>query len=394
MNRSTSRIALAATIALAAFGGAAAAQASTGEPATVSVRVEGESQTLLPESTVTTTTTPVVKNGNPSDSCPGTSALGALQLATGGDWEGKWEASFHQYVVESILGESHRFGGGSFWAFYLDHKYSSQGACAAELAAGEPVLFAALPESDSEHPPATLGILAPAEAQVGEAVTVAVSSYAAETGDASPADGATVSYEATGSASTDEQGHATLSFSSTGVQQLLVQAAGAVRTEASVCVHAPGASCSGDGTPGTPGSGTTPRGGVAGYTNTGKPSGPDAITATLSSIRNRHVYRRGHGPRVLAGEVHASLPVASVSLLLRRSYRGRCWAFDGAAASFRRARCGHAGFFKVASGPSFSYLLPERLPAGRYVLEIQASDVAGNRSKLVRGSTEVSFDVA
>ena len=42
-----------------------------------------------------------------------------------------------------------------------------------------------------------------------------------------------------------------------------------------------------------------------------------------------------------------------------------------------------ARFFKVASTPSFSYLLPGALQRGRYVLDIEATDAAGNRTSLV-----------
>ena len=57
--------------------------ALAGTPASVTVRVEGLTETKVPPAQVTTTTEPVVKDGKPADSCPGTSAAGALQL---GDW--------------------------------------------------------------------------------------------------------------------------------------------------------------------------------------------------------------------------------------------------------------------------------------------------------------------
>ena len=57
--------------------------------------------------------------------------------------------------------------------------------------------------------------------------------------------------------------------------------------------------------------------------------------------------------------------MTSISPRLRRSYKGRCWAYSGARERFARARCGHGSFFKVASGgDSFSYLLPARAAAG------------------------------
>ena len=62
---------------------------------------------------------------------------------------------------------------------------------------------------------------------------------------------------------------------------------------------------------------------------------------------------------MLAGTVGAHASVTSISLRLRRSYRGRCWAYNGSRERFEHVRCGQGSFFGVASGgDSFSYLLP------------------------------------
>src|SRR5204863_539992 len=106
---------------------AAPAFAAESSPATVTVRVEGLTETKLPATTVTTTTEPFVKDGNPEHSCAGTSAAGALQTATAGSWEGTWFSGLG-YSVETILGESHLFEEGSeanyYWSFWLDEKES------------------------------------------------------------------------------------------------------------------------------------------------------------------------------------------------------------------------------------------------------------------------------
>ncbi|HTZ86407.1 MAG TPA: hypothetical protein VMB05_07050, partial [Solirubrobacteraceae bacterium] len=60
---------------------------------------------------------------------------------------------------------------------------------------------------------------------------------------------------------------------------------------------------------------------------------------------------------------------------------------------FQRARCGQGAFFKVGSTPSYSYLLPAALAPGRYVLDVQATDEAGNRTTLARGSSRIVFYV-
>ena len=113
----------------------------------------------------------------------------------------------------------------------------------------------------------------------------------------------------------------------------------------------------------------------------------------LTSPLDGHTYKRGHAPRVLAGSVLAHTPVASISLTLRREYRGRCHSFNGVSARFVRARCGTGSAFKVSSNGLFSYLLPSALAPGRYVLDIEATDAVGNRTSLARGSSRIVFHV-
>ena len=95
-------------------------------------------------------------------------------------------------------------------------------------------------------------------------------------------------------------------------------------------------------------------------------------------------YARGGAPRVLAWDDQlAHTAVTSVSLELRRSHHGHCSTYDAVRGRARpRARCGTGRSFQVASGASFSYLLPFALPAGRYVLDIFAADGAGNTTAL------------
>ena len=60
---------------------------------------------------------------------------------------------------------------------------------------------------------------------------------------------------------------------------------------------------------------------------------------------------------------------------------------------FLRARCAEGSFFKVSTTGSFSYLLPSALQPGRYVLDIKASDAAGNTTTLARGTSRIVFYV-
>jgi hypothetical protein len=377
---------LPATLALAG-----APPALAGAP--VTVRVEGINQTLLPPTQVTTdATTSVVKDGNNEHSCSGGSAAGALQLATGGSWNGEWFSGFG-YSAETILGEAHAFEPGAaanyFWSYWLDNKASSVGICEGELQAGQSILF--FPECFSETgacpaPPNPLGISAPAVAQRGAPIDVTVTSYDNVSGAASPAVGAAVTGGGAG-ATTDSAGHATLAIPQAGNVQLQVTAPGSVRTETSVCVH--------DGNDGTCGT-TSPSGSstpVPGGAAAAAYKGPYAVVAQATGVQDGHVYPRGRGPKVLAGTIAAHASVTSVSLKLRRSHRGRCFAYDGVAERFKRARCGEGSFFTVGSAPSFSYLLPAALAPGRYVLDMQAGDAAGNRTTLARGTSRIVFYV-
>ncbi|HTA35094.1 MAG TPA: hypothetical protein VK761_00155, partial [Solirubrobacteraceae bacterium] len=372
-----------------------ASLARAAAPATVTVRVEGVDQTLLAPTTVTTSGTPVEKDGNPSHTCSGGSAAGALELATSGNWNGEWFSGIG-YSVETILGETLAFEPGAaanfFWTYWLDNKESSSGICEGELSSGDSVLF--FPACFSETEPSScpvapnpLGVDAPSVAEAGAPFTVTVTSYANPSGAASPAVGATVS-GAGAEATTNAAGQATLTLSSSGHTLLHVSAANAVRTEANVCVHKGNDGNCGTTTPGSA-STSTSAAPVAAATY----SGPYAVVAKATSVAEGHVYTPAKAPRVLSGTVASHAQVSSVEMRLRRSYRGRCFAYNGTSERFGRASCGSGSFFKVSSAPSFSYLLPGALAPGRYVLDLEAVDAAGHRSTLARGTSRIVFYV-
>ena len=68
----------------------------------------------------------------------------------------------------------------------------------------------------------------------------------------------------------------------------------------------------------------------------------------------------------------------SVRLSITRRRGERCWAFDGAAERFARHRCGGSRSFRIGDRADWSYLLPKRLPRGRYTIRVVAIDNAGN----------------
>src|SRR6516164_5272515 len=105
------RLLVSLTVLLLAWSsaGVAVEARAAQQPTQVSVRVVGAAPAftpLVPLTLVTTTTAPVVKDGG---NCSGTSAAGALDIATKGNWEGHWNSGFSDYEVISIEGQAYPF---------------------------------------------------------------------------------------------------------------------------------------------------------------------------------------------------------------------------------------------------------------------------------------------
>lgn len=86
----------------------------------------------------------------------------------------------------------------------------------------------------------------------------------------------------------------------------------------------------------------------------------------------------------------------TVYLRLTRRHLGRCTVFDGRSERFRRHRCGSgpARFFSIGATRAFTYLLPHALPAGHYVLDIEAVARGSQRDRRLHpGGSRVTFDV-
>jgi hypothetical protein len=372
--------------------------------ASVTVRVEGASSTLVPPTEVTTGSSPIVKDGNVAHSCPGTSAAGALQGATAGNWSGVWFTGLG-YTVETIAGESHQFEPGAaanyFWSLWLDNKPATTGVCGVELNPGDSILL--FPECFSETvpspcppPPNPLGIAAPGVAEAGAPVTVTVTSYANATGAPSPA-GKVMVAGGGASAETDPSGRATLKFSASGSVVVHASAPGSVRAETTICVHHGNDGTCGTQVPSGPASASTPAGsGVAGVRYTGS----NGILAKAGGVIDGHVYGPGAAPRLLQGTITGSVALKDVKLRLTRTLRrgggkASCSYYDGLSERFRSMRCGavHGRYFLVGARASVSYLLPAALAPGRYVLDVEATDAAGDQTRLARGTSRIVFYV-
>jgi hypothetical protein len=214
----------------------ASVPASAGTPAKVSVRVEGESSTLLPLTTVTTTTTPTPAPGN----CSGTTVAGALQLATAGNWD-------HEAYIRTILGETHEWtiGNPRYWALWVNDKYAEEGACTMQLTEGDRVLFLVDSATAPEYNPTVFPLElsgAPTEIAQGETAVVTVDKYSTS-GIASAANGVAVKGGET-TVTTNSSGQATIKFNALGTAHLRGTKSGFAPTASvAVCVHASGSHC-------------------------------------------------------------------------------------------------------------------------------------------------------
>jgi hypothetical protein len=368
--------------------------ALAGTPASVTVRVEGLTETKLLPTQVTLTGTPVVKDGNVEHTCGGNTGVGALQLATGGNWTGPWNSGFKQYEIYSIEGENHVFEKGApanyFWSFWLNDKESEVGACEAEVKAGDHMLFfpSCFGTACPQPTPLPLEVEAASNANVGEPTPVTVTRFSSS-GVASEVAGAAVVGGGAG-ATTDSHGHAVLTFSHPGEITVRATAPEAIRAETTICVH--------NGNDGSCGTTVSSSGGPSKSSATTQTSSQTLVSevAKAAGVKNGHVYSRHSAPRVLAGVIEIPLggTLRQVRIRLERRHHGRCFDFSGSRESFVRAKkCGSASFFSVGGSESFSYLLPARLPAGRYVYDIEGVDSAGQPTKLVSGVSHVVFQV-
>jgi hypothetical protein len=386
------------SLGLLAVLAAVAAPSSTAlaaGPANVTVRVEGDAATLVPRTALTTTTTPVTKDGDPAHSCTGTSAAGALEQASGGDWAGTYDTGFRDYAVERVRGERHTFSDPAYWGFFVNGEPANSGVCNTELNAGDTVLFVPTPSDgspigllDVAGVPRTVAPGAPFTVTVTRTRTTYDSSFNPSTA-RGPAAGVSV-----GGATTASDGTARITLTDRGPAG--IRATGGrddVRSATEpMCVT--------DGSDGACGT-TAPAAGCATTGDDGLCGTTDrrAPRAKITSVREGQRFARGKGPRTLAGIVAPDPSgIAKVSLrLTRTAAHRRCSTFDGTSERFvRMTRCGagRGRLFRASASEKWSYLLPTRLPAGRYVLDVRATDRAGNADTLLqRTRTRVVFTV-
>jgi hypothetical protein len=357
-----------------------AAPAAAAGPANVHVRVEGAGGNVLPRTAVTTDAAGTVnKDGQAGHDCTSTSAAGALEKATGGDWTGQWFGSGLGYGPVRILTETPDENT-SYWSLWLNYRFSDTGICGTELQNADDVLLFVdcFATPDCARVPLRLSRV-PASAAPGATAAVLVETFEvannypqpSETR-AVPAAGATVTVGGQRfTAGTDGIAH--ISYSATGVVDVRAEKPGRVPSATErTCV-----TTSSDGTCG----GAVPQ-----------PSAPDttAPTSTILGIRDGQRFSRRRAPRELHGTASADPSgLWAVKIRLTRRHRGTCWYFSGSKERLLERTCGKQYAFKVGESTEWSYLLPARLPRGRYTLDAYAVDKAFNRG----AETRVRFRV-
>ena len=353
-----------------------------GSPATVGVRVEGLSGTVLPRTTLTTTTTPVVNDG--THSCSGTSAAGALDLATAGSWAGTYNSSFFDYSVDTIKGETHLFSGSDFWSLFVNGYAAQTGICGLQLQQGDELLFAAIPQVGTTGVLKLAGVPTTAKPGVPFTVTVTrfVTTYDAmynAVNTSAPASGVTVAAGAA-SATTGADGTTSLTLTAGGPASVLATKTGEVRSIAEPVCVTDGA----DGFCGTVKPGATATTTAPPVTSAAIVPVADALPAlpTIGGLGEQARFKAAKAPRELKGTVAADASgVKDVLLSITRRSGKLCERYDGAKTAWMKMPvCGaqHGRFFSIGPSPTWSYLLPAALTKGRYVLDVRTVDGAGN----------------
>ncbi|MCW2993788.1 MAG: hypothetical protein JWQ18_1283 [Conexibacter sp.] len=373
-----------------------AATASPAYAAKVSVEIEGQSVTMAP--TVVDTVASVSKAGGAS--CSGAVPATALDAAVGGDWDGP------SYGVTRITTETHPFvSGGSSWAVYVNGRFINDTVCDHALADGDKLLFwwsdAFAGEGYDE--PLLLSAAATATPGTPFAVTASETTTAFDpdtyegTTTIAPSSGATVS-GGTSPVTTGVSGTASVTVGG-GPYTLVVTKANRAPARIAGC-----ATNGADGFCGTTAGVAPPPAAVAPCVTNGSDGrcgSPDklAANAAITAVSEGKKYKKGGGPRQLAGKV-ADDPsgIADVRLRLTRNDKGACATYDGKTEKFKTIKkCGaeHGTWFSVGAKQDFTYLLPSKLGRGRYVLDVEVTDKAGNTTKsLARGTSRVVFTVA
>lgn len=357
------------TLALTGVMVAAACANAVAAPVTVTLRVEGATQTLY-EGPVTTDGHQIDKGDGPhpcdgtnggANAAPGPTMTSALD-DSGIDWAGTWFSGFEDFGIDRIGPDA--ADASRFWGYALNYTPSNVGGCQQQVAAGDEVLFG-FDFFNKQH---LLRLSGPARAAAGEAFTVTV----VDGNGGAPMSGASV-----GGATTGSPGTATVSIADPGVHRLKAERSDSIRSNGlDVCVY----------TRGSGGCGTEPAAGAAPAPDApqlpaGPGSSPDttAPRAFITGLRAGRTYRRA--PRLLRGRVEEDRGIHQVYLRVRMIDRDGCRWLSGRREVFTRPRtCARARYIRLGESADWSYLLPFSLPKGaRYIVDVKVLDRWLNR---------------
>ena len=216
---------VAALIALV-LAASASALAASATPS-VTVRVEGKTATVLTATATQTQSAAIRRGGAPAGACPGSSAMGALAVATRGTWVGRYRPRRGGYKIKSIIGAHARR-----WELFVNEVAQTKAACQVALSSGDNVLFAAVPASGAPQYP--LLVSAPATTTAGSTFHVTVTGYNAA-GKGHPLAAATVSVNGA-SGPTNASGVVPLTPNHPGTYTIIATKAGYIRDEVVVTV--------------------------------------------------------------------------------------------------------------------------------------------------------------
>jgi hypothetical protein len=322
-------------------------------PVTVDLRIEGATRTLF-EGPVTTDVRPFNFTGSEPHECGTEVTSGQVIAAAPVTTAGTWNDGFGSPTFDTVAGEDVRFNGDKYLAEYRNGVAPDVGSCDVVVQNGDRVLFAFAAFGDK-----VLALSGPASLKTGETATLKVTDAAT---------GAAVAGAKVGSATSAADGTVTVGpYNDAGVQDFKAEQANYVRSNR------------------------------VRVTVTAADAPPTAIPFTVTAERDRTAPTATllrHSSRQLSGSFAADPSgIKMVKLRLTKRLGKRCWYFSGRMERFKRTKCGNGAYFAIGDRADWSYLLPERLTSGRYVLDAIAIDNAYNRTPLERGKTRVVFTV-
>ena len=368
-------------------------------PVTSDLRIEGAQRTYFEGRVTTDVRTLDGRDGSGPHDCGTTPTVGGL-LGTAAETApfslvARYYPDFgNEFFLETVEGETPDFDATStYWSLFDDGVATQTGMCGTAVQGGDEIVFAV---TDGDDP--LLALSAADTARPGETVELTVTDRA----DGQPVAGAAVGGQTTGA-----DGKARVTATQRGTTAYKATMPGTIRSESEpVCVTDGQDGFCGtrrpDGTTVTPGPSSTP--GSTGSTTTTNPTTTPTTTppatrdtrrpvGRVAGVRTGQRFTVARAPRELRVTATDASGVAQVKLRLTRRLNGRCAYLSGRKERFVPAKCGRSFAFKASDRGDFSYLLPERLAPGRYVLDVVAIDRAGNRDELARGRSRIVFTV-